>query len=82
MFRTSVVSEERLAEDIGHDLYETLLNECMSEFDLQRDQAVKYPQVISTIISKAEEQGKSCRKLKQIVQNIWNLQANANRRPA
>lgn len=79
-FKTNL--EERLAEDVGHDLYETLLNECMSEFDLQRDQAVKYPQVISTIISKAEGQGKSCRKLKQIVQNIWNLQANANRRPA
>ena len=75
-FKTNL--EEQLAEDIGHELYETLLNGCMSEFDLQRDQAVKYPQVISTIISKAEEQGKSCQKLKQIVQNIWDLRAKAN----
>lgn len=75
-FKTNL--DKQLAEDIGHELYGTLLNECMSEFDLQKDQAVKCSQVISIIISKAEEQGKSCQKLRQIVQNIWDLRANAN----
>ena len=75
-FKTNL--EEQLAEDIGHELYDTLLNKCMSEFDLQRDQAVKCPLVILTIISKAEEQGKSCQKLRQIVQNIWDLRAKVN----
>lgn len=76
-FKTDL--DKQLAEDIGCDLYDTLLEGAMSQFHLQKDQAVKCPQVISILVSKAEEHGKGCEKLREIVQNIWNLQANVNR---
>ena len=66
--------ETTLENDIGKELFERCLEECQSNFCIsKRKHAIKNPNVIMTIIKKAEEQGHSSSSLKSIVEKILVL---------
>lgn len=62
-----------LKNEIGPELFEKYMNECENDFLMKRDQAIKNPTVIYTIIKKARENGHSCKTLEMIVQKIVDL---------
>jgi len=66
--------ESTLLSEIGSDLYEKLLAECQAEFGIpKRKHAIKNPHVISTVIERAQKEGKTCKTLENVVLNILNL---------
>ena len=65
--------QDALKNEIGSELFEKYMNECENDFLMKRDQAIKNPTVIYTIIRKARENGHSCKTLEMIVQKIVDL---------
>jgi len=66
-----------LRNDIGSEFFDRLVEECQSEFGYKkRKHALKNPNVIATIIKKAEEQGYTCKTLKAIVEKIICLKSS------
>jgi len=66
--------ETTIKEEIGSELYEQILSECQAEFSIpERRNAQKNPLVITSLIKKAEDNRKTCGKIKNIVQTIVAL---------
>jgi len=66
--------ETTLQAEIGKILFEHLLADCQAEFGIpKRKHAIKNPTVISTIISKAQAKGMTCKTLQNVVLSILNL---------
>jgi putative ATP-dependent endonuclease of OLD family len=66
--------ESTLHAEIGDDLFERLLAECQAEFGIpKRKHAIKNPHVISTIIERAQKEGRTCKTLENVVLSILNL---------
>lgn len=66
--------ETTLKNDIGEGLFDRCLEECQSNFCIsKRKHAIKNPNVIMTIIKKAEGQGHPSSTIKGIVDKILNL---------
>lgn len=66
--------ETTLKNDIGEGLFDRCLEECQSNFCIsKRKHAIKNPNVIMTIIKKAEGQGHPSSTIKSIVDKILNL---------
>lgn len=66
--------ESTLKTEIGDTLFEKLLDDCRAEFGItKRKHATKNPTVISTIIERAQNEGKTCETLKNVVLNILKL---------
>lgn len=66
--------ETALKTEIGDTLFEKLLADCQSDFDIRkRKHAVKNPTVIAAIIERAQKEGKTCKTLENVVQSILAL---------
>lgn len=66
--------ESTLRTEIGVDTFDKFLSECQIEFGIpKRKHAIKNPSVISTIIEKAREEGKTCKTLESVVRNVLAL---------
>jgi putative ATP-dependent endonuclease of OLD family len=75
--------ESTLKSEIGAELFEKLLGECQAEFGIpKRKHAVKNPTVISTIIERAQTEGKTCETLKSVVLSILKLSGAPTERKA
>ena len=59
-----------MKNEIGETLFERYMSDCKTDFCMKRDQAIKNPTVISTIIKRAKQDGQSCKKLEMIVKKI------------
>jgi len=66
--------ESTLKTEIGNDFFEKLLCECQAEFGIpKRKHAVKNPTVISTLIERAQKEGKTSSTLEKVVLSILKL---------
>ena len=75
--------ESTLKSEIGADLFEKLFGECQAEFGIpKRKHALKNPTVISTIIERAQTEGKTCETLKSVVLSILKLSSAPTERKA
>ena len=64
--------------EIGEKLFEEILAKCQEELGIpKRKHAVKNPAVISTVIERAQEQGKTCKTLETVVSSILQLSGAA-----
>lgn len=70
-FKTDM--QDFMKNEIGETLFERYMNDCKADFCMKRDQAMKNPAVISTIIKRAKQDGQSCQKLERIVKKIVSL---------
>jgi len=74
-FKTDL--ESTLKAEIGDALFEKLLSDCQTEFGIpKRKHAVKNPTVISTIIERAQKNGKTSKALENVVLSICKLADN------
>lgn len=63
-----------LRDELGADLYESLLEQCKTKFGYDKaEQAKKNPVVVQTIIEEAKRKGKESQTLERIVTNIVKL---------
>jgi hypothetical protein len=68
-----------LCNEIGEDIYNGLLEECQTSFCIPKKKyAKKNPSVISTIIQKAQAQGKNSNSLNSIIDNILMLKTSGS----
>jgi predicted ATP-dependent endonuclease of OLD family len=66
--------ETTLCEEIGSDVFEKCLQECQKEYGIStKKHAIKNPNVITDIINKAKEQGKTSKSLEEILKKILML---------
>lgn len=66
--------ESTLKEEIGEALFERLLSDSQRELGIQkRKHAVKNPAVISTIIERAQREGRTCKSLENVILSIIQL---------
>ncbi len=65
--------QDFMKSEIGETLFERYMNDCNTDFYMKRDQALKNPAVISTIIKRAKQEGQSCKKFETIVKKIIGL---------
>lgn len=66
--------EATLYDEIGSSDFDTLLNEAQTNFSIQeKKHAIKNPKVISYIVKKAKEQGKSSPTVENIIKKIIEL---------
>ena len=70
-FKTDM--QDFMKNEIGETLFERYMSDCKADFGMKRDQAMKNPTVISTIIKRAKQDGQSCKKLETIVKKIVDL---------
>jgi predicted ATP-dependent endonuclease of OLD family len=73
------VLETTLRNEIGDKLFEEYLEACQSDYCIcKRKHAMKNPNVIMTIITKAKEQGRSSNTIENIVKKILALKGVSN----
>ena len=66
--------ESMLKSEIGEELYETMLDINMTEYDLKKSDALKNPTVLKTMLEDLEKSGGTIpNTLKQILQNVQQL---------
>lgn len=66
--------ETTLKAEIGEALFDELLDQCRTEFEIPKPRhAVKNPAVIATIIKRAQKEGKMCKTLENAVKSILAL---------
>lgn len=65
--------QDVLKSEIGEKLFEDCMNECARDFAMKKDQAVKNPTTISTIIERAKQDNHPCKTLETIVEKIISL---------
>lgn len=75
-FRTDL--EHTMREEIGDAVFERLLADCQTEFGIpKRKHAVKNPAVISAIVQRARNEGRTSRTLEGVVSSILRLAGDA-----
>jgi len=67
-----------LRKELTPDTYDSLLEQCKSDFGYDdNNHARKNPLVVQTIIKEASKRGKDCTKLKQIVTKVLKLRSSS-----
>lgn len=70
--------ETTLRSEIGDELFDTLLAACQVEFGIpKRKHAIKNPMVLSSIIERAQKEGRTCNTLEDVVTSILKLPESA-----
>lgn len=69
--------ETTMREELGEALFDAVLSSCQSDLGFKKKHALKCPAIIQRIIEEADQQGRTCRTLEEIVACIVALRESA-----